>query len=88
MFEQRIRSCAVFLLLFCAGASLPACNSELSEACDDWCVQRAACDRDKGETPSDTCETSCVEFQDDSFVDKVKECEGKTSCDYTVCVAD
>jgi hypothetical protein len=67
--------------------ALAACvDSELSEACDAYCVERTACDEEKGDIPSDTCHSSCVQFEDDDFVERHLECEDRRSCDYTVCV--
>lgn len=84
---HRTRGCAPAILLICSLFSL-GCNGDLSRACEEYCVERAACDREKGDTPSDTCESSCVEFNDDSFVDKANKCKGKKSCDYAVCIAE
>jgi hypothetical protein len=69
---------SIFLL---AGCTPP----EVISACDDYCVQRAACDRDKGDTPSSTCRSSCLDFQADDVVRKNNACRGKTSCEYAVC---
>lgn len=87
MLKQRSKLGALGFAAF-LGLSAAGCNSELSDACAEYCVERAACDREKGDTPSDTCESSCVQFEDDSFVDKAAKCKGKHSCEYAVCIAE
>lgn len=73
---------SVLMLLACVACVDP----ELGEACDAYCVERTACDEEKGDTPSDTCESSCVQFETDDFVDRHAGCADLTSCEYTVCV--
>jgi hypothetical protein len=72
----------VLILVTCVGCADP----ELRDACAAWCVERTACDEEKGDVPSDTCESSCVQFESDDFVDRHAGCADLASCEYTVCV--
>ena len=63
-------------------------NQELEDACAEYCVQRAACDLEKGVTPSDNCESYCVGWEDEDFVARHEACMDETACAYAVCVAE
>jgi hypothetical protein len=76
-------------LVFALGLSLTGCpTDEVLEACTKLCAQRAACDKENGnssETNTGNCQTACVATHGDDFVQKSNECEEKSSCDYVSC---